>query len=115
MTSNDSVVTGQSSILQRTTRESRALQWRKQGLHSGRSLVEEIRYGIAAHPSTRLIFGSQERPAEIEVGAAWDEAIQLASALASLGLNPGDTIVSQLPNWREAVIVFLAALYRGLI
>lgn len=89
--------------------------WRDRGLHTGRSLIEEIRRGIAAYPDTRLIFGSQERPAEVSIVDAYRDATRLASALASLGFKPGDVIVSQVPNWEEAVIVLLAALHLGLV
>src|SRR5262245_60002889 len=90
-------------------REEYARGWREKRLHTGRSLVEEIQLGLTAHPAARLIFGSQERPDEVDVGSAWREAVGLASSLAVLGLGPGDAIVSQLPNWREAVVVLLAA------
>jgi len=36
-----------------------------------------------------------------------------AGALQSLGLGPGDVIAYQLPNWWEAVVVFLATLRIG--
>jgi acyl-CoA synthetase (AMP-forming)/AMP-acid ligase II len=44
-----------------------------------------------------------------------DEADTLARALVGKGLRPGDTISFQLPNWKEAAIINLAAAMAGLI
>lgn len=44
-----------------------------------------------------------------------DEARRLVSGLQQLGLQAGDVISFQLPNWREAVVVDIAACAMGLI
>jgi acyl-CoA synthetase (AMP-forming)/AMP-acid ligase II len=44
-----------------------------------------------------------------------DETAALCSSLTRLGLGMGDTISFQLPNWREAVIINLAAAALGLV
>jgi acyl-CoA synthetase (AMP-forming)/AMP-acid ligase II len=44
-----------------------------------------------------------------------DEAHRLARALVGRGLEPGAVISFQLPNWREAVVIGLAAAMAGLI
>ncbi len=43
------------------------------------------------------------------------ESTRLASALVRRGYKPGDTISFQLPNWREAVVIGLAAAKAGLV
>ena len=43
------------------------------------------------------------------------EAEALSSALYARGLRPGDVIAFQLPNWREAMVINLAAALSGLI
>ncbi len=56
-----------------------------------------------------------EDGAHIAYGAAFDEGQRLAAALSALGLRAGDTLSFQLPNWREAVAVDIAASLLGLV
>ncbi len=51
----------------------------------------------------------------IRFGSIFDEALALAASMASLGLRAGDVISFQLPNWREAVAVDIAAVWLGLV
>ncbi len=48
-------------------------------------------------------------------GAAFEEACKLAAALEALGLGAGDVVSFQLPNWRETVIIDIAASLLGLV
>src|SRR2546428_9420209 len=43
------------------------------------------------------------------------DAVALAGALAGLGVQPGDRLAVDLPNWPEWVVTFLAAAYRGAV
>lgn len=43
------------------------------------------------------------------------DATALAAALAARGLQPGDVIAFQVPNWREAAVINLAAAIGGLV
>lgn len=43
------------------------------------------------------------------------EAEELAAGFGALGIQPGETISFQLPNWREAVAINLAAAAAGLV
>ncbi|MBN9146285.1 AMP-binding protein [Novosphingobium sp. 1748] len=45
----------------------------------------------------------------------WGEAMALASALRARGLVRGDVVAFQLPNWREAAVLNLAAALSGLV
>lgn len=56
-----------------------------------------------------------EDGAHIRFGAIYDEALALATSLADLGLKAGDVISFQLPNWREAVAIDIAAVWLGLV
>jgi acyl-CoA synthetase len=47
--------------------------------------------------------------------AVADEARRLVTGLQQLGLNRGDVISFQLPNWRESVVLDIAASAMGLI
>ena len=51
----------------------------------------------------------------ITYGAVADEARRLATGLRKLGLREGDVISFQLPNWRESVVLDIAASALGLI
>jgi acyl-CoA synthetase (AMP-forming)/AMP-acid ligase II len=50
----------------------------------------------------------------VSFGALAEQARQLISGLQALGLQPGDTIAFQLPNWIEAVCIDIAAAALGL-
>jgi len=48
--------------------------------------------------------------------AQWQEEAQaLANALAARGLEPGDVVAFQMPNWHEAAILNLACAIAGLV
>lgn len=56
-----------------------------------------------------------EGEAPITYGSIADEARRLISGMRQLGLQAGDVISFQLPNWRESVVVDIAACALGLI
>jgi acyl-CoA synthetase len=68
---------------------------------------------------------AQERPDEVAIylegeapityASIADEARRLISGLQQLGMQSGDVISFQLPNWRESVVVDIAACALGLI
>jgi acyl-CoA synthetase (AMP-forming)/AMP-acid ligase II len=68
---------------------------------------------------------AQERPDEVAIylegespityASIADEARRLVTGLRSLGLRQGDVISFQLPNWRESVVVDIAASAMGLV
>lgn len=56
-----------------------------------------------------------EGEASITYGSIADEARRLVTGLQKLGMKAGDVISFQLPNWRESVVVDIAASAMGLI
>ena len=68
---------------------------------------------------------AQQRPDEVAIylegespityASIADEARRLVTGLRSLGLRQGDVISFQLPNWRESVVVDIAASAMGLV
>ncbi len=64
-------------------------------------------------PETTAIY--LEDGADLTFGAVYDDARHLAAALHDLGLSPGDVVSFQLPNWREAVAIDIAASLLGLV
>ncbi len=62
------------------------------------------------HPDREfLVFGSRRMTyAQVE-----REAVALSEALAGLGVQPGDRLAVDLPNWPEWVVTLIAAAHRG--
>ena len=56
-----------------------------------------------------------EGEAPITYGSIADEALRLVTGLQGLGLRQGDVISFQLPNWRESVVLDIAASAMGLV
>ena len=44
-----------------------------------------------------------------------EDSLALAAALYDRGLRPGDVVAFQVPNWREAAVINLAAAFSGLV
>ena len=65
------------------------------------------------HPERIAIFLEQQPDASY--GALADEARRLIAALRELGLQAGDVVSFQLPNWREAAPIDIAAAALGLV
>src|SRR5436309_14000537 len=64
------------------------------------------------HPEREfLVFGSR-RMTYAQVAR---EAVALAEALAGLGVQPGDRLAVDLPNWPDWVVALLAAAFRGVV
>lgn len=51
----------------------------------------------------------------ITFGDIYDEGVTLAASLSSLGCQKGDVVSFQLPNWREAIALDIAAAMLGLV
>ncbi|MFA7555939.1 MAG: AMP-binding protein [Spongiibacteraceae bacterium] len=64
-------------------------------------------------PDDIAIYLEDEAP--ITYGDIFAEAMALASSLTEMGLQQGDVISFQLPNWRETVAIDIAACWLGLI
>src|SRR5438874_5842489 len=45
---------------------------------------------------------------ELDYGNARGQAYRLGKRLRELGVNPGDRVAVQLPNWAEFVVAYLA-------
>lgn len=89
--------------------------WRAQGVHAGRSLAEEVCLGAQNWPDIAVVFGSCERACETTTGELYRDGLRLAAGLRASGMKPGDVIVLQVPNWREGMVTFLAALCAGIV
>jgi acyl-CoA synthetase (AMP-forming)/AMP-acid ligase II len=70
---------------------------------------------LAAAPDTEVHVWSADRPWHGRYADLHDEARRLAGALRAAGLEPGDAVVFQLPNWREAVVAFYGLALGGYV
>jgi cyclohexanecarboxylate-CoA ligase len=73
--------------------------------------------GRAAHrsPHTPVVVHSEIRPDQTTLGGLYDESLRVAAGLRGLGINPGDVVAVQLPNWRECFVVHAAAWLCGAV
>jgi len=90
--------------------------WQRElGLYAGRNMAQEMEASLARHAGTRVVFSMEHRIEETTAGELWSESARIAAALAARGLRAGDVIVNQLPNCRETMLTFLAAMRLGLV
>jgi cyclohexanecarboxylate-CoA ligase len=73
--------------------------------------------GRAAHrsPHTPVVVHSEIRPDQTTLGGLYDESLRVAAGLRGLGINPGDVVAVQLPNWRECFVAHAAAWLCGAV
>ena len=65
-----------------------------------------------AHPDREFLVHGSRRMSYAQVQR---EALALAGALGGLGVQPGERVAVDLPNWPEWVVALLAAAYRGVV
>lgn len=75
--------------------------------------VAQLAGALAAQDPQRITHSFDGEPCRI--GPLLDDARLLAGALQRRGLGQGDVIAFQLPNWREAAVIDLAASLLGLV
>ena len=79
------------------------------------TLAEAIRAGARRFADTRFVVASDVRPRETELGALVAEAERVAGALQAHGVQAGDVVAIQLPNWYEGAIAQAAAALAGAV
>jgi acyl-CoA synthetase (AMP-forming)/AMP-acid ligase II len=79
------------------------------------SLGQAVLDALSQRPDRTIRFASLDHPSVHDFAALRKDSLRVAAALDALGLQPGDTIVVQLPNWHENIVLWFAALVRGLI
>jgi len=70
---------------------------------------------LAAHPASRVAIWSRSRGWQGSYADIDDEARRLVTLLQEMGVQPGDSVAFQLPNWREAVVSFAALVLGGYV
>ena len=89
-----------------------AAHWRAAGIWRGRTTAEDARR-LAVERTGEVCV--TEGGMDLTYAEALESGERLAAALWEMGLRPGDVLSFQLPNWREAVAINLAAVLLGLV
>src|ERR1700737_116216 len=93
-----------------TTEE--AARFRQQGWWGDEILLDHLDRWTRAAPERELATDGVGR---LTYGQARGQAYRLAAALRRLGVEPGDRVLAQLPNWNEFVVIYLAAIRAGAV
>lgn len=82
------------------------------GLWDERTIAEQATALAEADPGFVVLV---EGETQVTRGQVVADAEALSAALHARGLRPGDVIAFQVPNWREAMVINLAAAMSGLV
>ncbi len=86
-----------------------AAAYARDGFWPGRSLAASFETATARTPEKLAVV--DDRFGGVTYAKLAEEVARLASALAELGVSPGDAVIVQLPNWRHFTTVHLALTY----
>jgi acyl-CoA synthetase (AMP-forming)/AMP-acid ligase II len=70
---------------------------------------------LAAHPASTIAIWSRSRPWQGRYADIDDEARRLVTLLQDMGVQSGESVAFQLPNWHEAVVSFVALALGGYV
>jgi len=89
--------------------------YRAEGLWDDSTLGAVVARGLQDHPGSRIRIWSRDRPYDGTFGDVADVARRLAGGLRAAGIEPGDVVSFQLPNWMEAAAAFYAGALTGAV
>ena len=87
-------------------------RWMSQGDWEGVTIARRLDDLCARDPQT-VLFVDNDRI--LTADAVRDYSLSLCAGFAKLGLEPGDVISFQLPNWHEVAFIDLACAYGGYV
>jgi acyl-CoA synthetase (AMP-forming)/AMP-acid ligase II len=79
------------------------------------TLGQLVDRSLRAAPDATVNVWSQSRPWHGSYAGVHADALRLVRALGDAGLQPGDVVAFQLPNWREAVVAFYGLAMGGYV
>jgi len=79
------------------------------------TLGQLVERSLAAAADAEVHIWSETRPWHGTYAQMRAEALQLVTALTEAGLEPGDAVAFQMPNWREAVVAFYGLAMGGFV
>jgi len=94
------------------TQQARLERYRLSARWSGQTIVDALDGQCRLHGSKVAVF---EGAATLTFSELKDRALHVAEALVSQGIKPGDVLSLQLPNWREAIVLIVAAAMIGAV
>lgn len=86
--------------------------WEARGWWGREPLWRRVRERAVAEPAKAAVI---DETGSLTYGELWEAALDGARALRGAGLNPGEIVLTQLPNWREYVTVLLACEVSGAV
>jgi acyl-CoA synthetase len=90
-------------------------RYRAAGWWTDETLGAFVDRRLRAWPDASAHIWSESRPWHGSYREIHTEARRLAAALAGAGIEPGDAVAFQLPNWREAVVAFYGLAMGGYV
>jgi acyl-CoA synthetase len=99
----------------RTVPEPLVQRYVAEGFWTDRGLGDFVAEGLQELQDEAFVVHSDVRPWRGTIGEVHRSARAFAGELIARGIGPGDIVVFQLPNWREAAIVFWGAAYAGAV
>ncbi len=82
---------------------------------SGSTFIDAMLGAASAKADTRLVVASETRPGTFALGDVVAAGQYMGSRLARAGVRQGDIVASMLPNWREWLVVAVAAAQAGAV
>lgn len=86
-----------------------------QGWWTDETLGDLVDRSLRGAPEATVHIWSETRPWHGAYSDVHAESLRLVSALRGAGLEPGDVVAFQLPNWREAVCAFYGLAMGGYV
>src|SRR5580704_3704344 len=84
-----------------------------EGAWDDRSLGRFLSDALLQDTTRHIRIWSPTNPHLGTVGEVYEEALRVAGGLRAYGVEPGDVVAFQLPNWVEAAITFYACAILG--
>src|SRR3546814_18758709 len=79
------------------------------------NFVEARSSAAARAPAAALTVASDVRPCETTRGAVVAAGRRMGARMTASGIEPGDIVACMLPNWREWLVVAVAAAQAGAV
>ena len=79
------------------------------------NFIETMMAAAARAPGTPLTVASDARPCATTLGETVAAGRRMGTRMTAAGVRPGDVLASMLPNWREWLVVAVAAAQAGAV
>ncbi|MBB2991802.1 acyl-CoA synthetase (AMP-forming)/AMP-acid ligase II [Mycolicibacterium iranicum] len=90
-------------------------RYEQEGYWTKETLGDLLAGGLSANADVGFRVHSSVRPYTGTFGEVERDARRCAAGLRARGVGPGDVVAFQLPNWREAAVVFWASAFLGAV